>query len=68
MKELDKVELDRDRCVAIVEEKHRKKPKEVPAQKVWVKEELDISDIKVQPKITKKNEPKPKQQNENTLF
>lgn len=66
MKELDKVELDRDRCVAIVVELHRKKPKEVPVVKVWVKEDLDISDIKVQPKITNKNEPKPN--NENTLF
>lgn len=65
MKELDKVELDRARCVAIVVEMHRKKPKEVILPKVWVKEDLDISDIKVQPKI-KPNEPKPN--NENTLF
>lgn len=63
MKELDKVELDRARCVAIVEEMHRKKPKEIPLAKVWVKEEIDVTDIKV-----KKHEPKHKPKSENTLF
>lgn len=68
MKELDEVELDRARCVAIVNQLHAPKVKEVPPPKVWVKEEIDTTDIEVKPKIIKSNEPKPEPKIQNTLF
>lgn len=63
MKELDSVDLERAKIVADIEEKYRKKPKIEPIKKVWVKEEIDVTDIKV-----KKHEPKHKPKSENTLF
>lgn len=62
---MDEVDIERAKIVAIIEEKYRKKPKIEPIKKVWVKEEIDVTDIK-----PKKHEPKhkPKPEVKNTLF
>jgi hypothetical protein len=66
---MDEVDIERANIVAIIKEKWDKKltkePK--PEPKVWIKDKIDVTDIKVEPKLKpKKNEPKPKF--ENTLF
>ncbi len=63
MKELDKVEADRARCVAIVNAKFNKEKvvEPPPEPKVWTKEKIDDSDIVVQ-KVIKEVKPTDKTQ------
>lgn len=63
-KELDEVDLERARLVAIVNQKYAPKVKEAPIAKVWTKEKLDATDIK----ITIEPKAKVVKNIENTLF